>query len=165
MGSDNGTFIDTCFNPRSRMGSDPSSLYRQPQLGNVSIHAPAWGATANRFKYYLWLILVSIHAPAWGATVIKVIGVATDTSFNPRSRMGSDLMLPLNHRVSYRFQSTLPHGERLYGLWHFRSNKQCFNPRSRMGSDVCARCITRHLIKVSIHAPAWGATSFEIHMI
>ena len=35
--------------------------------GKVSIHAPAWGATAGRLQPFD-LVHVSIHAPAWGAT-------------------------------------------------------------------------------------------------
>ena len=34
---------------------------------DVSIHAPAWGATAKQAIVYA-LQWVSIHAPAWGAT-------------------------------------------------------------------------------------------------
>ena len=54
------------FNPRSRMGSDFNG-HRISSGLNVSIHAPAWGAT---FLFgAIWTEeLVSIHAPAWGAT-------------------------------------------------------------------------------------------------
>ncbi len=80
--------------------------------------------------------------------------------FNPRSRMGSD-----------------------YGQTEDHSLGGCFNPRSRMGSDVCPVC-GRPLVtgfnprsrmgsdsiegpphpgatRVSIHAPAWGATTMR----
>ena len=54
--------------------------------------------------------------------------------FNPRSRMGSDKPLVIYYRIFC-----------------------CFNPRSRMGSDLVA--ITAIAApRVSIHAPAWGAT-------
>ena len=33
----------------------------------------------------------------------------------------------------------------------------CFNPRARVGRDVDDLCLSQHL-RVSIHAPAWGAT-------
>ena len=55
-------------------------------------------------------------------------------SFNPRSRVGSDF----------------------YSLCHFTLSFS-FNPRSRVGSDVSA-LHERLDIRVSIHAPAWGAT-------
>ena len=77
---------------------------------------------------------VSIHAPTWGATE-QYNEIHTHTEF----------------------QSTLPHGERLY-LFTFKYIKLCFNPRSHMGSDsrnLSRRCHT----PVSIHAPTWGATN------
>ncbi len=56
------------FNPRTRMGCDLTRAF-PGSTGIVSIHAPAWGATALLFLGYLHDI-VSIHAPAWGATTI-----------------------------------------------------------------------------------------------
>ena len=55
-----------CFNPRAREGRD-SQLLRLLEAAEVSIHAPARGATIQiicRFRR----IYVSIHAPARGAT-------------------------------------------------------------------------------------------------
>ena len=40
---------------------------RNRKVGDVSIHAPAWGATAGDYTV-AFVQLVSIHAPAWGAT-------------------------------------------------------------------------------------------------
>ena len=123
----------SCFNPRSRMGSDAMDS-QIAALIPVSIHAPAWGATFSTFAPIMPLS-VSIHAPAWGATAANCYTYIPSESFNPRSRMGSDVA-PAK-RVSYCvwFQSTLPHGERL--LFH-------------------AGNVVQHT--VSIHAPAWGAT-------
>ena len=56
------------------------------------------------------------------------------TNFNPRSRMGSDSESTRVYAVSSEFQSTLPHGER----------------RGATPAGI------HH--KISIHAPAWGAT-------
>ena len=54
------------FNSRSRMGSDP--VRPEETIGNeVSIHAPAWGATCVSACSDIKRA-VSIHAPAWGAT-------------------------------------------------------------------------------------------------
>ena len=110
---------------------------------------------------------------------IVVFNVAT-MSFNPRSRMGSDVKhLPVSATITV-FQSTLPHGER-----HLREDRPpvCnrFNPRSRMGSDHPTITLSnrdipfqstlphgerpkildqlRDKLPVSIHAPAWGATN------
>ena len=56
------------------------------------------------------------------------------------------------------FQSTLPRGERLY---KDVGNKKCqtdFNPRSREGSDRKCQRISYSAERISIHAPARGAT-------
>ena len=54
------------FNPRARVGRDPERGKRL-FVKLVSIHAPAWGATAGHMPVIL-IGAVSIHAPAWGAT-------------------------------------------------------------------------------------------------
>ena len=62
---------------------------------------------------YLYPFLcVSIHAPAWGATKERLSPSLDPTSFNSRSRVGSDI---------YPFTNA--------PFW------QCFNSRSRVGSD------------------------------
>ena len=70
--------------------------------------------------------------------------------------MGSDDSIGYCCGVSWEFQSTLPHGERLrcYIGFPLQSN---FNPRSRMGSDLDGPLADLQL-DISIHAPAWGAT-------
>ena len=100
----------------------------------ISIHAPAKGATSNN-KNIFDDTPISIHAPAKGATVEErpedmaaafqstlprrerpMIGVEAyeNWNFNPRSREGSDL------------------SENVYKLV-----QGDFNPRSREGSDCC----------------------------
>ena len=100
-----------CFNSRARMGRDPC---RQTfsSMRDVSIHAPAWGATVSKqggisktqFQFtrphgarlekmskYARKKAVSIHAPAWGAT--HSLGVEqTLLCFNSRARMGRDIL-------------------------------------------------------------------------
>ena len=77
----------------------------------VSIHAPAWGATGILSKRHT-RGYVSIHAPAWGATFRFKMNLLGIVSFNPRTRMGCDLLC----------------------VWFFKS-LNCFNPRTRMGCD------------------------------
>ena len=148
-------------------------------LVDISIHAPAWGATVNAIVQKR-LAKISIHAPAWGATRPQVRPTVL-RDFNPRSRMGSD-----DHAVALRggdvlFQSTLPHGERRDLVPSIVALRENFNPRSRMGSDgVIGLKLTLHerfqstlphgerpplylrplqAQAISIHAPAWGATT------
>ena len=122
---------------------------------------------------------ISIHAPAKGATLNNSSILSTNFYFNPRSREGSDvdvsvtvivlspfqstlprrerLIKQLNPFMSFAFQSTLPRRERLYKsiiptsvISAFQSTLPrrerlnnssilstnfYFNPRSREGSD------------------------------
>ena len=102
---------------------------------------------------------VSIHAPAWGATITR----------SPRSP------------VMFLFQSTRPRGARREERRHRQQQTVGFNPRARVGRDACrflsntadlmfqsTRPRGARLVltlggapgdEVSIHAPAWGATS------
>ena len=124
---------------------------------------------------------VSIHAPAWGATCSARPVRGCSVCFNSRSRMGSDVACPANLLGTSTFQFTLPHGERpiedgdLRGLRRFNSRSRMgsdkirretigkctsFNSRSRMGSDLYTGIGRAAFTLVSIHAPAWGATSY-----
>ena len=59
--------IANSFNPRARVGRDDVIATTVRLYGGVSIHAPAWGATADAGQG-IGRAVVSIHAPAWGAT-------------------------------------------------------------------------------------------------
>ena len=125
----------------------------------VSIHAPAWGATSN----YRWrpkeFCHVSIHAPAWGATAADQRQTAErGVSIHAPAwgATGKDSVVTLDVCM---FQSTHPRGVRLqraalHGAIRFR-----FNPRTRVGCDILLGAAANMLFPVSIHAPAWGATS------
>ena len=106
--------------------------------------------------------------------------MSAEISFNPRSRKGSDksstmldislqgvsihapargaTMSAVHTLLILRFQSTLPQGERLPNSL-IASVLVSFNPRSRKGSDLQHRVVKKRQ-KVSIHAPARGATSY-----
>ena len=100
---------------------------------DISIHAPAWGAT-KRWLWYRGMRRISIHAPAWGATLRWKAAAAPQQYFNPRSRVGSDTRTLNASSRSKTFQSTLPRGERRF-LRVFLPCMRYFNPRSRVGSD------------------------------
>ena len=55
--------------------------------------------------------------------------------FNPRSREGSDSFDWLQSVKRWKFQSTLPRGERRLTAAVLAHNSANFNPRSREGSD------------------------------
>ena len=138
------------------MGSD---IVRDPSIEDVhiSIHAPAWGATVCVLR----LRFVSRNfnpRSRMGSDRQCGTSVTQAIYFNPRSRMGSDGCECMVLFDEFEFQSTLPHGER---PWSRRSRpRRCcdFNPRSRMGSDGHIRDDSVHRQRISIHAPAWGAT-------
>ena len=145
----------------------------------ISIHAPAKGATLlekSVFKFFV----ISIHAPAKGATGIGGVACKRDAKFQstlPRrerrwfSNMGGQEEI---------FQSTLPRRERRLPVQKCTSSGNYFNPRSREGSDgvyafplfsICyfnprsregsdnpAASMHGGKNKISIHAPAKGAT-------
>ena len=105
------------------------------RCGDVSIHAPAWGATRTRRVSAPKPEPVSIHAPAWGATPVVDAYRGHDAGVSihaPAWGATRPLPRPAHHAA---FQSTHPRGVRL------RSCGESFRG--------CA---------VSIHAPAWGAT-------
>ena len=128
----------------------------------VSIHAPAWGATDAQLPR-VDQVRVSIHAPAWGATMTVRLPTGPSWSFNPRTRVGCD------------------------ALWTQKRLRKwpSFNPRTRVGCDFppsegMRRYIgfqsthprgvrlhrfsqTSRQVRVSIHAPAWGATVVRGH--
>ncbi len=76
--------------------------------------------------------------------------------FNPRTRMGCDALKSGVSSNERKFQSTHPHGVRHY-LTLSLLLSICFNPRTRMGCDTPA-LVRFSILRVSIHAPAWGAT-------
>ena len=146
----------------------------------VSIHAPAWGATPDG-RYHSHGRHVSIHAPAWGATATvspSLLALMPFQStrphgarpgrrsgtgrglggFNPRARMGRDPTCRLPMTSSRPFQSTRPHGARptatggILKMDQFQSTRPHGARLRDVGDDAVH-------FGVSIHAPAWGATT------
>ena len=100
------------FNPRTRVGCDKILKLAKVASGEVSIHAPAWGATLHRRGQS---------------------GVLP--SFNPRTRVGCDTPCSSQMFPRYPFQSTHPRGVRR--RLQLRSARPSgFNPRTRVGCDT-----------------------------
>ena len=101
---------------------------------------------------------VSIHAPAWGATPTRAPMCVTATGFNPRTRVGCDASAT-RHRMPFcAFQSTHPRGVRPETAVPSARAVPGFNPRTRVGCDFNGLPFMALFDSVSIHAPAWGAT-------
>ena len=79
-------------------------------------------------------------------------------SFNSRARMGRDRYARELGRGGAWFQFTRPHGARRMVI-HITHPDKRFNSRARMGRDLERSAACRLQRDVSIHAPAWGATT------
>ena len=102
--------------------------------GDISIHAPAWGATALYAAQSRRVLVISIHAPAWGATCLNVL-VGHHHSISIHAPAWSATSRSCFQITQYLFQSTRPRGARQRQIVGFRA-----------------------VAFISIHAPAWGAT-------
>ena len=121
------------FNPRARAG--PTGGFEPPRVSSqVSIHAPAWGATTVDC-FQTASPLVSIHAPAWGATGV-VLGLGQP--------------VPVSIHAPAWGATVCIHPE--------TGGRSSFNPRARVGRDLGHDIRIFILKHVSILAPAWGAT-------
>ena len=167
------------------MGCDKTAQQATKEAYRISIHAPAWGATFNRVSSGLGDInfnprtrmgcdafppfervdrVISIHAPAWGATTDQRRERGQPRDFNPRTRMGCDIGVQTASRRSHKFQSTHPHGVRLFYSPDHHDPIPNFNPRTRMGCDDGQKS-GGFAPAISIHAPAWGATIITIRAL
>ena len=83
--------------------------------------------------------------------------------FNPRSRVGSDpvsIKMAKEQALYFNPRSRVGSDSTPQSPTAFLQN---FNPRSRVGSDTMAIHFFRWLRGISIHAPAWGATSIPVN--
>ncbi len=142
------------FNPRTRVGCDfsgqaarsaafgfqsthprgvrPRLSYLSISALNISIHAPAWGATLIMTVAKIERA-ISIHAPAWGATTYSVILLLIKHISIHAPAWGATFATYTGGNVM-EFQSTHPRGVRLF-LSIFLFAYTDFNPRTRVGCD------------------------------
>jgi len=100
---------------------------------SVSIHAPAWGATAEGYVPYSKERFQSTlpHGERQPLSELR----AGLPRFNPRSRMGSDLAFPvISLCIHSRFNPRSRMGSDTVTVLG-QTIELGFNPRSRMGSD------------------------------
>ena len=163
--------------PRGVRQHPPALLHWR---GDVSIHAPAWGATvapsaatsrsqAFQFTHPRGVRHNSHNDPdpetgfnsrtRVGCDIPELARLLTSPQgFNSRTRVGCDWPSLSWHIWTRRFQFTHPRGVRPRGRRLPGPGCRRFNSRTRVGCDVAfASCSSSD--KVSIHAPAWGATS------
>ena len=116
------------------MGSDVKYLYRRIRL-LVSIHAPAWGATAHTAQVRHWI-----------------------PGFNPRSRMGSDSR-SISCLCHYEVSIHAPAWGATVASFGARAGRSSVSIHApAWGATVTEHGAKKGTNYVSIHAPAWGAT-------
>ena len=132
--------------------------WRQHQslIINVSIHAPARGATRTAFSFTSSRRCFNPRARE-GRDNKGLFRDIQMTRFNPRAREGRDLRATKGLQADCKFQSTRPRGARL-------------RDREPAGIDIvvsihapargatCQAVLYSRTVSVSIHAPARGAT-------
>ena len=97
------------FNPRSHTGSDSEDAGGGAGR-SISIHAPTRGATMSHYGMTLFSS-ISIHAPTRGATRFYNTWW-TFAKFQSTLPHGERLNSVIDVSYNDEFQSTLPHGER-----------------------------------------------------
>ena len=100
-----------CFNPRTREGCDFTSESYNPSLNLFQSTHPR-GVRHDLLRYFGQPTNVSIHAPARGATYSGRCKRASEARFNPRTREGCDESSPTSKSSASSFQSTHPRGVR-----------------------------------------------------
>ena len=118
------------------------------------------------FLFYATNVIIANFNPRsregsdWGVDTV----IMNKRDFNPRSREGSDRGRRRSGKCSSKFQSTLPRGER-------HQLAKTIDDANKISIHAPARGATRHRVSagqlfcISIHAPARGATSIlsKIH--
>ena len=139
------------------MGATPTREDADATL-NISIHAPAWGAT-KRYAPIYGNTIISIHAPAWGATCrakeqCKARYISIHAPAWGATLGGAEIFCG-----DYKFQSTLPRGERR-PIGERGSAVACISIHAPAWGATIAPYINDPTFSISIHAPAWGATHY-----
>ena len=148
------------FNPRSREGSDVVSVCNGGVDVEISIRAPARGATYV-LVFDERVVMISIRAPARGATPaspeLTEPGVI---SIRAPARGATKLTPKLNYVVNVISIRAPARGATSFGVV-LLCKITYFNPRSREGSDRVFRDFVVSC-GISIRAPARGATMEQL---
>ena len=122
-----------CFNSRSREGSDTELPRERTGDEEVSIHAPARGATTLR-ALCIALSSFQFTLPR-GERQAQQVKAQVAKTFQFTLPRGERLSLSSPRARDKRFQFTLPRGDRRSWTHCVRPTHYCFNSRSREGSD------------------------------
>ncbi len=81
------------------------------------------------------MMFVSIHAPAWGATVQPPEEPPIVVRFNPRPRVGGDVLATATNKPRSGVSIHAPAWGATAISLIMRRSVLCFNPRPRVGGD------------------------------
>ena len=137
-------------------GARPVSVSLRVAEDDVSIHAPAWGATIPDGAILKVKIPFQSTRPH-GARQDCPRSFLCAAMFQSTRPHGARLSLPIRYSGNCKFQSTRPHGARLKALRPTQLQESVSIHAPAWGATLDADKL-RRLTTVSIHAPAWGAT-------
>ena len=141
------------FNSRPRVGGDYAGS-TQAAAPHISIHAPAWGATASlaslrgtlRFQF----------TPPRGGRQGSPAHPAPSHNFNSRPRVGGDCAFL--HNVHFLLISIHAPAWGATGGWLACNNAEPISIHAPAWGATGHKHISAQDCRISIHAPAWGAT-------
>ena len=149
------------FNPRTHMGCDNVGTFSSSDDGFISIHAPTWGATRLDKRGSSSDKFQSTHPH--GVRPADSVGISALTRFQSTHPHGVRLSQRTpNARPRGIFQSTHPHGVRPSWSYVMRPSLRISIHAPTWGATCGGRGRRRALLLISIHAPTWGATSVAI---
>ena len=146
------------FNPRSREGSDVLVAVLD-RTHVISIHAPAKGATVSQLVAAFSLRLFQSTLPRRERPCLRSMSASRSTISIHAPAKGATSPPAPSSRYGIPFQSTLPRRERPQAGAADGVQLRHFNPRSREGSDIMPQPVHIPAFRISIHAPAKGATA------
>ena len=120
------------FNPRSRVGNDRIKM-------SIFFKLPLFQSTfprGERLEFSVTSKTTTRFQSTFprGERQIFCANIYLQLNFNPRSRVGNDLLRSKSLEATGQFQSTFPRGERLVSFVPSELLAY-FNPRSRVGND------------------------------
>ena len=137
-------------------GERQRTYKKEVKVFSISILAPARGATSeNMYRYSKLLFQSSLPRGERQLIGSMTIHLMQFQSSLPR---GERLDFDTSGFDNMIFQSSLPRGERQRALMDTGVFLRNFNPRSREGSDSNVAAICFPFLRISILAPARGAT-------
>ena len=129
-------------------------------MSGISIHVPAWGTTFllhcksynNKFQSTF----------PRGERLLNGTVHLSSCDFNPRSRVGNDILSCDEYRKYRKISIHVPAWGTTIPIQESIQLSEISIHVPAWGTTGCENDITQY-IKISIHVPAWGTTPAEVH--